>query len=72
MTFNNQTDHIGQKVFDSPSNKNNFFSFPLDRFWLTVNSNDGALVDHLEEACTGDDRTMRGKNYIKVQKITIS
>ena len=21
MTFNNQTDHIGQKVFDSPSNK---------------------------------------------------
>ena len=33
---------------------------------------DGALVDHLEEACTGDDRTMRGKKYIKVQKITIS
>lgn len=33
---------------------------------------DGALVDHLEVSCKGDDRAMRGKYYIKVQKITIS
>lgn len=37
-----------------------------------VNSNDGALVDHLEVSCKGDDRAMRGKYYIKVQKITSS
>ena len=33
---------------------------------------DGALVDHLEVSCKGGNRVMRGKYYIKVQKITIS